>query len=554
LEFILSSLKNLTSKEANMTKHQQHGEDQRKKVKEFYDTTGGNISEIARQMKLARATVLKHLRKLGISKPMAGGSLRGIKRRKTELPAPGTVKRYILSSVQNNTYVHDGHWENIQGLAEHYDAQIMLGTFTYNQNSFGPLAVKRGKKKPYEKELWYDPKVEDYIVDHQVQLGNSLVWCGEMNILPTAVNPIAGLETYAHRKSAIFPHAKVAMRSIATMMEEWPKFIYTTGAVTLKNYIQKKEGLKAETHHSYSALLVEVNDRGNWFARQLHTDEKGVMYDLNLRIHKGAVTAGHRPEAITWGDLHATWADEKVLETSMVILDTLKPRHQFVHDVLEGPKINHHCARDQHEGFRTWIRGLHRVEEEFRQSNQVLHRFLRPWVKTVVVDSNHDDVWIQKWLRDYSEKFDHANAEYYLAAQAHMYAELRAGKLPRDINMLEWSLKKVHQGKYPAIKFLSSDESYLICKDRIENGMHGHLGPGGARGTPMNLSEVGRRANTAHTHSAGIYNGLFVAGTSARKRWDYNRGPSAQNHSHILTYPNGARTIITLYEDLWKAA
>jgi hypothetical protein len=83
-----------------------------------------------------------------------------------------------------------------------------------------------------------------------------------MNILPTAVNPLAGLETYTHRKSAIFPHAKVALRSIATMQGEGTKFNYTTGTVTLKNYIQKKEGIKAEHHHRYAALVVEVNHDG----------------------------------------------------------------------------------------------------------------------------------------------------------------------------------------------------------------------------------------------------------------------------------------------------
>jgi hypothetical protein len=185
-----------------------------------------------------------------------------------------------------------------------------------------------------------------------------------------------------------------------------------------------------------------------------------------------------------------------------------------------------------------------------------------------VVDSNHDDAWLKHWLQTYSHKFDHANAEYILAANAMMYQKLRAGKDERDINLLEWSLKnKLDKDLKPLpkkawsqwsqfwnIKFLVADESYLICDSKIECGMHGHLGPNGQRGTPSNLSEVGRRANIAHTHSAGIYNGLYVAGTSSELRWDYNKGPSGWNHSHIVTYPNGARSVVTMYLGMWRAA
>jgi hypothetical protein len=79
-----------------------------------------------------------------------------------------------------------------------------------------------------------------------------------MNILPTANDPLEGLETYSQRKSAIFPHAKMAMRSVATMKHEGTKLNFTTGTVTQMNYIQKKAGLVGEHHHVYGAVLVEV--------------------------------------------------------------------------------------------------------------------------------------------------------------------------------------------------------------------------------------------------------------------------------------------------------
>ncbi len=237
------------------TAQKQHGEEQRERIAELYKKHGGSVTKIAQEMGLARGTVYDHIQKLGgIKKPIAGGSVKGTVEEPAKLPTKNNIKRYILTSAQNNTIVNKPFWENILALAAHYDAQILVGTFSYNQNAFGELSVKRGTKKPKETELWYDPVLEPYIknADKRIELGEGLVWCGEMNIIPTADDPLSGLETYTHRKSAIFPHAKLAMRSIATMQGEGTKLNYTTGAVTLQNYIQKKAGLKAEHHHSYS--------------------------------------------------------------------------------------------------------------------------------------------------------------------------------------------------------------------------------------------------------------------------------------------------------------
>jgi hypothetical protein len=103
------------------------------------------------------------------------------------------------------------------------------------------------------------------------------------------------------------------------------------------------------------------------------------------------------------------------------------------------------------------------------------------------------------------------------------------------------------------VKFLLPDESFMVKE--VECGMHGHLGPNGNMGAPMNLSKIGVKATTGHTHVAGIYHGLFVAGTSSKltKDWGYTTGPSAWTHSHVVLYPNGQRTIITVKDGKWHA-
>jgi len=536
--------------------HTAHGVAQRERISELYAKHSGNISGIAKEMNLARATVREHIQKMGIKKPLAGGKQRA-KEVKESLPRAGEVKRYILTSAQNNTYIHKDFWENVLTMAEHYKAQIMVGTFSYNQNNYGKLAVKKGTKKSHEDELWFDPAITPYISDEKVELAPGLTWCGNLNILPTEDNPISGLETYGGSTSVIFPHVKIEMRSIATMPDMPVKMVYTTGAVTLMNYLQKKLGIKAEHHHRYAFLLVEVDSAGNWWVRQVAARKNGkTVQDLNVLVENGElVSIDAKAEAITWGDLHSTIAQPEVVEASLVMLDTLQPKHQFLHDIMEGASTNRHLQGkfEPYKRFHTWLRGLHRVDEELKQTRVVIEKYLRPWCKTVVPDSNHDRAWLRSWLENYEYRFDPANAELFLRLQNFAYAEIRKGTLPKNINLSEQAFV-VETGMKPgAVKFLLPDESYEVKE--VECGCHGHMGPNGAFGSPTNLSKIGKKATTAHTHSAGIYHGLFVAGTSTKltPEWTYTQGPSSWSHSHVILYPNGQRTIVTMKNGRWRA-
>lgn len=526
----------------------------KKLVLEAFHRLGKNVSATARELGLARATVQEHLRGIN-TKPMHGGQDERTEAVELANPPVGRIRRFILTSAQNNTKVHAPTWLSLRTLAKHYDAAIMVGTYSYNTNAFGKLAVKAGKKQDYQDELWFDERIREFVVDSRVELGNGLVWCGEMNILPTAVNPLEGLETYSHRKSAIFPHAKLAMRSIAAMQGEGTKLNFTTGTVTQHNYIQKRAGLIAEHHHSYGAVLVEVNSDGNWWVRQLQADDHGKIQDLNVVADGSEIKLQQRVEAITWGDLHATCVDQPTLEASIDMLDELRPKFQFLHDIMEGASINRHERNHKVNinKFSNWLRGLHRVDAELRKTQCVLESYLRDWCQTIVPDSNHDGWWLKSWLQDFDYKVDPGNAELFLKLQSFFYAEVRAGKMPKDVNITWRAFAEMDPSFAMKINFLLPDESFTICGKKIECGMHGHLGPSGSRGTPSNLSKIGRRANTAHTHSAGIWDGLYVAGTSSALKWNYNYGPSNWSHSHVVTYQNGKRAIVTMYKGQWRA-
>lgn len=539
-------------------------------VSESFLRNNKSIRATAKELGISRSSVKRKLANTELNgKPMWGGAVLGTETEVKPLPPEGEVYRYILTSAQNNTKVHDGVWANLKALSRFYHAPIMVGRFTYNQNAYGKLSVKPGTDKPKIVQLAYDKKVLPHIVDNRVELGKGLVWCGEMNTLPTAVNPLAGFETYSGRKSAIFPHAKMIMRSLPTMQGEGVKLNFTSGTVTQKNYIQKREGLKAEFHHIYGAVLVEVDSNGNWWVRQLNYDQgTDSIQDLQVVVQGGkVVNQAASIEAITYGDLHGVWADPEAIKLMQDELDTLRPKRQYFHDIMEGAAFNPHQRhyRTNHEKFHTWLRGYHVLENELLDTAKILDSFERDFSEMIVVDSNHDDVWLKRWLREHCHKVDPPNAEVYLDLDAYLYKQVRNNvtveesrartakpTMVRDVQVLAYAIKKF--GKLKSnIKFLRADESSLTCNRKIENGMHGHLGPNGRRGTPENLSKIARRMNTAHTHSAGIYDGLYVAGTNAYLRWDYAKGPNSQTQSDIFTYPNGKRAIITKYNGKWRA-
>src|ERR1700688_4991057 len=119
-----------------------------------FERNAGNIRATAKELGISRSSVRRKLTPLGkLDKPLVAGSIEGTKSIKSGLPKKGEVRRYILTSAQNNTHVHASAWANLQSLAEYYRAEIIVGTYTYNQNRYGQLSVKRGQDKPQEKKL-----------------------------------------------------------------------------------------------------------------------------------------------------------------------------------------------------------------------------------------------------------------------------------------------------------------------------------------------------------------------------------------------------------------
>jgi hypothetical protein len=432
-------------------------------------------------------------------------------------------------------------------MASHYNAEVLVGTFSYDRSSH-----KKGSKRGTEVDdagKWWDPQIVEHACDQQVQLAPGLIWCGELSIIPTADDPLSKLEGYNGRASNIVPHAKFAMTSVASLGDEATKFNYTTGTVTQRNYIQMKAGLTAERHHGYGALLVEVLGDGSWFVRQLEAADDASIRDLDLKAQDGEVTSGHPVECITWGDIHVRVIEPSVRALGWAaggMLDVLRPRMQVLHDVVDFRSRNHHESRDPLALFDKWQDNAECVAAEVAESVQFLNQdAFRPWCETFIAPSNHHEA-MTRWLKEADWRTDPVNARLFHRA----WLWLLDGE--RDV----YRRACEDAGVQPAIHFLETDESLVICKEHdggIEVGMHGHLGINGARGNSKAFAKLGRKSSIGHMHTAGIYLGVWTAGTSSRMRIGYNRGPSSWSWSHVVHYPEGTRTMVTMWKGRWRA-
>lgn len=534
---------------------------------EAYYEHGGNKTEAALALGLKRRTyhdrLLMATERLGVQfGKIAEGVIDAKAPRLERLPAKGHIKRYLLTSIQNNTHIHPG-FNNLLTLKDYYDnlpnssCELLIGTFSYQMAAYGPKAVKRNSYRSAQvnESLWYAKEAEDYIRDESIELAPGLVWCGEQNILPTNLHPLTGFEAYNGRKSNIVPHAKIAMQSVASMPSEGTKFNYSTGTVTQRNYIQKRAGILAEQEHNYGALLVEVDYDGNWWVRQIHIDQDHAIMDIGpkgsegLRVQAGLVKEQPVTEAINWGDIHAAEMDAWVRKLCFGqggMLDTLRPSYQFMHDVFSMASRGHHEEYDFHRIYTKGIINQASVEAEVKKTAQLLEEASRDFCHTVVVPSNHDR-HLNRWLNEADFRRDPTNAKYFCLLQ---YKFLDAIDRQDDsFNILEWALRNTG-ATLDTVDFLQEDSSFIVLG--IENGLHGDRGPNGSRGSTVNLAKLGRPVNKGHDHQAAIRGNVYSSGACSMN-FAYMSGPSSHSVSHIVTLKNGARQIITMWGNRFRA-
>lgn len=471
-------------------------------------------------------------------------------------------RTFLFTSAQNDAEVDEAFWTSMKTYAELIDADIIVGPLTYETQWWS-------ESNPQSRS--YDPRLEEFLCFGQMAIGDNFLFCGEMNTLPTARRPISDLTTYSRGRWAVFPHPMVQLKSVpSTDPNVQAHQVMTTGSVTRPKIIPRKAGVKSLFHQVLGATIVEFDEDGDVFCRQIIADEDGSFFDLDIFV-SGEDFAFHEGVAgIVFGDLHIAKADPVNCLASFGVhphepheprtpgsmLETLNPAEIFVHDIHDNETRNHHHVHDSAHSFEMAYRGRDSVEDEVFRAADFLYALTSNYdTRVIVVDSNHD-IALERYVREGRYRNDGINIPYGLKLEsAYMQYRkasadaLEAGVSCPTFSLLEWAVRDALNPIILPVAWVHDGQSYLL--NEVEHGNHGFRGANGARGTVAGFAALGRPMSIADKHSPEILDMVYVAGTQ-QLHMGYNRGPSGWAVTNIVQYPNGKRSLVTLQNGKWR--
>lgn len=479
---------------------------------------------------------------------------------KVEPIAKVNGRTFIFTGAQNDAPVHRPFWNNLQAYAKAIGAQIVVGPWTYETSWWS-------ETNPSARN--YDPLIEDRLCFGQMALGDNFLFCGEMNTLPTASRPISDLTTYSRGKWAVFPHAKLQLKSVpSTDPAQQAHQVMTTGAVTMPKVIPRKAGIKSIFHHVIGATIVEFDQEQRPFPRQLNAEEDGSFYDLDIRVANGKVSRGHSVRAVVCPDVHRRklsnvssraifgYDIKSGARIKNSLIETLKPEYILIHDLLDFETRNHHNEWDNAHFFEMAVRRRDSVFAEVREAAHFLAVIKDLGAKVKVVDSNHD-LALERWVREGRYRNDGPNIRYGLELEcAYLdYRKKLADAMDMDqetpkFSMFEHAARLAMGSSLEGIEWIYDGQSFKV--DGIECGHHGFRGANGARGTVAGYAALGCKMSIGDKHSPEILDGVYVSG-AMQLQHGYNKGPSGWAVTCTIQYKNGKRSLVTLQEGHWRA-
>jgi hypothetical protein len=466
----------------------------------------------------------------------------------------GLNKRYVITAAQNATPVNDGFLAAILNFCDVNDAELLVIPLRYrNATSIWTNAN--------QEQEWWHPDVQPYVQGYSRKLGKHLEYMGHIPITPTMVEPLSGLFDITGLDSGIFGHTAIQLLSVATPSRALPKILSTTGTLTEENFTDSKAGHKGAFHHSFAAMVVEIDADGHHHLRHIHwnADDSG-FYDLDSFYTATTVDSGIRALGLVTGDTHAEFIDDDVAAATYIgedsICGRMNPRTLVWHDVEDFYRRNHHHKGNDVVAYAKHHFGKNNVEEGLQVTADLIDKYSHDDQMNVIVKSNHDEAF-DRWLREANPKEDMENCKFYYYMKYHQMESIKPKPESKSsacwYDKMDpfkwWCSNPDEQRGLSAIDntiFLDRDESYEIAD--IEVGFHGDIGSNGSRGSVKGYSKIGPKVVIGHSHSPGIKGGAYQVGLSSKLDLEYKSGPSSWLHTHCLIYPDGSRTLLHIID------
>jgi hypothetical protein len=450
-------------------------------------------------------------------------------------------KKYLITSCQNDTSINIDFYNTLLSYCEVNNAELIIMKTKYKVESAG------------DESYYVDSQ---YLLNHNMIVANNIKIFGGLNLMPTLVSPLSGLDSLSAGYTCIFGHNSVQLKTLPVNADQHPIIMTTTGSVSVPNNSDTKTGQKADYNHSYSAIVLELDDKDAFHMRLVTADETGGFYDLTTYYHNDTTTSsGHRIDAIILGDVHVDVADKNVIKATYSnvdsIVNTLKPKQVVMHDLLDFNQLqSHHNKNNYLKRFQKYIKGEDDIQAELDRTVQFVVDNTPDFVEqNLIVSSNHID-HLEKFLNTGDIKSDYKNSLIYHYL---MYKVLRAIKNGEDVNAFQVYFEEFCEDDdvLSKTRFLGREDSYFIQDILVSS--HGDVGLGGSRFSPTQGRKFPHKMVTGHSHQIAIEQQLYVAGTCTGKL-DYASGaPSSWINGHVIIYPNGTRTHINIIKGKWKA-
>lgn len=461
-----------------------------------------------------------------------------------------TKKRYVITSAQFSTPINTKFVKSLKNYCDKNDAQLLIIPYRYNN----PTSIWNAPDE------YISPDIAEYVLTEHVELTPMLQILGDTRIVPTAIQPIHGIDALTGSASGIVGHSKVQLTTIPTPSKDLPKILTSTGTVTIPNYTPSKAGKRGEFHHTFAACVVELEGK-RFHIRHIHADEKGGFYDLDKYYAQDKVKKSKSVPALIMGDYHAVFADGGVNAATFTnkdsMVNVLNPENLIYHDVLDFYHRNHHHRGNDIIRYGKHHFGRDNVEEELQITADLIDDFNDPKRQNIIVRSNHDEA-LDRWLSENDPRNDPENARlyYYLKYHQMVNTKMTDNGFSTIDAFAFWCANPDKERGLRSIgntKFLGRGEHYEI--ENIIISFHGDKGPNGARGSVKNLAKLGSKVVIGHSHSPNIYEGAYQVGVSSTLQLEYAAGsPSSWMHTHCIIYPNGKRTLVHIVGDSWKSS
>jgi len=448
-------------------------------------------------------------------------------------------KTFVITSVQNDTPINE-------------DALLALENYCFIHNAKLIIVPSLYKFSLTHSKFNVDKK---YLMFKNVQINNKLKLLSTLNISPSITAPLAGIDNLSMGLSVIVPHPQVERKPLPSLTGS-PALMQTTGSISLRDtcYSNTKTGYKAEFHHSYSALVVELGEGNEFFMRCLNFDDDNGFFDIKGYYTKDTFTKLNGVEGIACGDIHVDVLDEELKQMFFIkpdcVLNVLKPSKLILHDLIDFGSGSHHDNSNYLLKAAKHLTGVNDVAKELCRSAQFLEEIKRDDMEVILIPSNHND-HVYKWLTTSNPHYDLQNSVIYHFLCYHMLINIEETKTgPKFPNLIKLFYENWKHGySLPNINYLNRSQSYKIHD--VELSQHGDVAVNGSKGSPAGFARIPSKTIIGHSHSAQIKYGCYQLGTFSYLNLPYANGASTWTQTFVVIYPNGKRQMIDIINGKW---